>query len=327
MDIRDYAKTHLDLSMCMFGARGVGKTSVMTAIFDETRRSKAMLNTELVMAAKSETKDYLSDKKIELESVFDDRAELTNAGIAPSSAANEFNFEFGLLGKRPCIDFTVTDFPGEFVINNVSFVNEMIRKSSAIFIAIDTPYLMEENGMYNEEKNQVSLIYEYLKENINEIEDKLILLVPLKCELYFHNGRMDKVNEKVRDVYKNVIGLFESKSNVAIAITPILTMGDVVFDRFECVDGLHVAYYKFRTDDAMFSPMFCIQPLYYLFSFVVGLYRRHRKRAEGFQKIVQWMMDFLDKNPKLIEEIKVLDKYRFKKDNGYSIELGESLFL
>ena len=324
--LRDYAKTHMDLNMCMLGARGVGKTSVMTAIFDDTRSVNGLAKTKLVMSAKSETRDYLEQKKDELQSVFDDKVELTNAGIAPNSAANEFNFELGLWGKVPCVDFTVTDFPGEFIQNNVSFVNDTINKSSAIFIAIDTPYLMEENGKYNEEKNQVSLIYKYLKENINDIEEKLILLVPLKCEVYFHDRRMGEVNKKVGEVYKNIIDLFKEKHNVAIAITPILTMGDVIFDRFECKDGLHVAHYKFRIDNAEFTPMFCVQPIYYLLSFVVGQYNRYRKNAGGLQRVAQWVIDFLDNNQMLFEEIKTLDKYRQIDNNGYSIETGDSLF-
>lgn len=323
--LRDYAKTHMDLNMCMLGARGVGKTSVMTAIFDDTRSSNGLARTKLVMSAKSETRDYLEQKKDELQSVFDDKVELTNAGIAPSSAANEFNFEIGLWGKKPCIDFTVTDFPGEFIKNNTSFVNEVIKKSSAIFIAIDTPYLMEENGRYNEEKNQVSLIYNFLKENIDEVKEKLILLVPLKCEVYFHSGRMDEVNKKVRKTYQNVIELFDNKSNVVIAITPILTMGDVIFDRFEYKDGFHVAHYKFRTNNAEFTPMFCVQPIYYLLSFVIGQYNRYRDNVNFLQKLVQLTMDFFDKNQEVFEESKALEKYRLKDSNGYSIELNKSL--
>ena len=285
--LRNYAKTHMDLSMCMLGARGVGKTSVMTAIFDDSQSVNGLARTKLVMSAKSETRDYLEKKRDELQSVFDDKVELTNAGIAPNSAANEFNFEIGLWGKMPCIDFTVTDFPGEFIQNNPSFVNETINKSSVIFIAIDTPYLMEENGRYNEEKNQVSLIYKYLEENINDIKEKLILFVPLKCEVYFHGRRMDEVNNKVREVYQNIIGLFKGKSNVAIAITPILTMGDVVFDRFECKNEVHVAYYKFRTINAEFTPMFCVQPIYYLLSFLSLLVGSQQGYSPHFMKFLQ----------------------------------------
>ena len=324
--LRNYAKTHMDLSMCMFGARGVGKTSVMTAIFDDTQSVNGLARTKLVMSAKSETRDYLKEKKYELQSVFEDRTELTNAGIAPNNAANTFNFEIGLFGKKPCIDFTVTDYPGEFIKSNSSFVDETINKSSAIFIAIDTPYLMEENGKYNEEKNQVSLICEYLEKNIGVIEDKLILLVPLKCEAYFHANRMDEVNSKVKNAYKKIIELFEDKPNVAIAITPILTMGDVVFDRFEYKDGLHVACYKFRTANAEFTPMFCVQPIYYLLSFVVGQYIRYRHKAKGIQILVQWMLDFFDNNQDVFDEVKTLEKYRQIDNNGYSIESGKSLF-
>ena len=165
MNLRNVANTHMELNMCMLGARGVGKTSVMTAIFDESRSSGGLVSSKVALKASDDTRTELSSKKDELQEIFDNEQEIVKTGISASEAAHFFDFEMGLIGRTPCVSFRVTDYPGEFLSSNPAFVNEQLTKSSVIFIAIDSPYLMEENAQYNEARNQISLIYEYLQKN------------------------------------------------------------------------------------------------------------------------------------------------------------------
>ena len=139
MNLRDMARTHMDLNMCMMGARGVGKTSVMTAIFDDTRSSNGLSKSKIVLTAESDTQAELLQKKMSLMEIFENRGDIVDVGIAASPAVHTFKFEMGLLGRIPCIDFIVTDYPGEFLKTNHDFVNEQVGKSSVIIIAIDTP--------------------------------------------------------------------------------------------------------------------------------------------------------------------------------------------
>ena len=46
MDLRELSKTHMQLNMCMLGARSVGKTTIMTAIFDDSRSSNGLSNSK-----------------------------------------------------------------------------------------------------------------------------------------------------------------------------------------------------------------------------------------------------------------------------------------
>ena len=326
MDLRELSKTHMELNMCMLGARSVGKTTVMTAIFDDSRSSNGLSKSKIVLMAKDDTRKELLAKKLSLQEVFDERKDVVEAGIAASSAVHTFNFEMGLLGRTPCINFNVTDYPGEFILSNQEFVNEQIAKSSVVLIAIDSPYLMEQNAEYNEERNQVSFIYNYLKDNIDAFSDKLIMFVPLKCEKYFYENRMNELNARVKDCYENVIKLFENTVNVAMVIAPILTMGEVEFERFEVNEGRHVAKYTFIKDNPQFTPMFCIQPMYYMMSFIAQQYKSHRSDASWIGSILQRIYDVIDKNEELFEEFVALSKYRIKDKYGYSVLSGENLF-
>ncbi|MBO5921815.1 MAG: hypothetical protein J6Q48_05440 [Bacteroidaceae bacterium] len=326
MNLRDIAKTHMDINMCMLGARSVGKTTIMTAIFDDSRSSNGLSKSNIALTAKSDTRAELLTKKLALEEVFEEQNYIAEAGIAASAAVHTFNFEMGLLGERSCIDFNVTDYPGEFIYSNTEFVNEQISNSSVVLIAIDSPYLMENNAEYNEERNQVSFIFKYLKENIDVFSNKLILLVPLKCEKYFYENRMDELNICVQNCYSEIISLFKDTKNVAIAITPILTMGGVEFNGFEIKDNRRIAKYTFIKNNPQYTPMFCIQPLYYMMSFVAQQYKEYRSNTGFFGGILQRVYDVIDKNEKLFEEFVKLSKFRIENKYGYSVLSGKHLF-
>lgn len=326
MDLRELSKTHMQLNMCMLGARSVGKTTIMTAIFDDSRSSNGLSNSKIVLSAQADTRAELLARKLDLQEVFDERKDVVDAGIAASSAVHTFNFEMGLLGRTPCINFNVTDYPGEFIQSNAEFVSEQIAQSSVVMIAIDSPYLMEQNAEYNEERNQVAFIYNYLRDNVDAFTNKLIMLVPLKCEKYFYENRMDELNARVQDKYEDIIDLFKNTANVALVITPILTMGGVEFDYFEMKDGRRVAKYAFIKDNPQFAPMFCIQPLYYMLSFIAKQYKEHREDAGLIGAILQRIYDIFDKNEELFEEFVTLSRFRMKDKCGYSVLSGENLF-
>lgn len=327
MSLRDIAKAHMELNMCMLGSRGVGKTSVMAAIFDEARSSNGLSKSKIALLAESDTRTELLSKRMDLIEIFENKETIADSGIAASDAVHTFKFNMGLLGQVPCVDFTVTDYPGEFLISNKDFVDEQIAKSSVIFIAIDSPYVMENNAEYNEQRNHVRLIYDYLSSNVDTLADKLILLVPLKCEKYFLEKQMDLLNARIKDLYADIIDLFQNSTNVALAITPILTLGGVKFDHFKENNGQYIAKYSFVGDNAKFAPMFCVQPIYYMLSFVAKQYKEYRKDTGLWGTILQSIFNVIDNNEKLFDEFVKLAHYRIDERCGYSVLNGKNLFL
>lgn len=335
--VQKKGNSHLSLNACMLGARGVGKTSVLAAIFNNSRSLEGFAGTSIKLQAKEETKRNLEVLKDYLSDAFTYRRDI--AAIPASKGEEPFYFEIGLIDNAPCVDLIVTDYPGEKLISEPNYVSKKIEESEIVIIAIDTPYFMEQNAVYNEEKNQVTLTTKFITENIDSFENKLVMLVPLKCEKYLdlysgnkRNDRSEEMTEKIISIYDTMIKILEKKDNVAVVIAPILTVGGVTFDKFELVENLHVAKYRFYdgiTSDgsqAKYSPKFCAQPIFYLLSFVAHKYKRYRNSVGLFGAMFKTFSDFFNNNEKFLLEMVKIDKLRIKEGNGYKILCGEELF-
>lgn len=328
--LRKLSGQEAQMRVCMMGPRAVGKTSVLTAVFAETQDTIA--NTRLKMGASDITAATLHERKNELSGMFE-RHEQPNAGIAATSNVQVFDFDFGIFGKESRVQLNITDFPGEYVKRDPQTVIEYIKESSAIFIAVDTPYLMEENGRYAQ-KNAIEEVTSFFLKATDEIVDeKMILFIPLKCEKYFYEHRMDEVNEAVQTSYKTLID-FLRKKNVLCAITPILTVGGIEFDRFvnseeiagtKSADTMDViSMFKYRKDGE-YKPIYCVQPIYYLLSFVAAQYQREKKRKNILQRMISGIYEMFENEQEFIEEVLKLNRFVKRSEDGYQILIGKEL--
>lgn len=340
MGLADYFKKKatpvMDMKICMMGPRAVGKTTILTAIFNDTQESIGA-TTKMHLTAEAATSAELTDRKRYLDSIFTNRQNITDrpeAGIAASSTVTTFDFHFGLKGKEPRINLEIKDFPGEYVVSDPDAVMRFIRESVGVFIAIDTPHLMEENGRFNEIKNKPSAITNFFKTTLPKLEgEKLVLLVPLKCERYFNERRMDEVAAKVKESYAELIEQLRKSQRVACAITPILTLGDVEFDSMERDNGGEIAInefgtprqvnYRFVGEKAKYNPAFCVQPLYYLLSFIAAQYKRNRSNLDLMTRLIG---SIFDTDEELLDEILVMEKNRRTGLPGYDVVCGSDLF-
>ncbi len=330
------------MNICMMGPKAVGKTTVLTAVFNETQNS--ISGTTLNLTAKGDTEAELMDRLHMLHAVFvrkkaitDNSQTIANAGITASSFESRFDFGFGHIGKEPIIDLTIKDFPGEMVVNNQDEVIKFIKDSQCIFVAIDTPHLMERNGEFNDVKNKPEQITELFKKAIKEIEsEKLVLFIPLKCEKYFHDGRISEVLDRVEKTYSQLISILEETRKVCCCVTPIQTLGDVDFDTFTFEgNGIKLASdgcpadvkYKY-VGKGEYSPYFCSQPLYSMLLFVAAQYKRASSRMNTFDWLRNILWKVFNSDDTLFDEIYKMNRSRIT-DNpelGYKTLCGAELF-
>ncbi len=340
MGLTDFLKKKatpvMDMKVCMMGPRAVGKTTILTAIFNDTQESIGA-TTKMHLTAEPATSSELTERKRYLDSIFINRkniADRPEAGLAASSTVTTFDFHFGLKGKDPRINLEIKDFPGEYVVKEPETVMVFIRESTGIFIAIDTPHLMEEGGKFNEIKNKPTEITNFFKTVLPKLEgERLVLLVPLKCECYFNENRMDEVAGKVKESYGELIDLLRKSQKVACAITPILTLGDVEFDTMERDASGDVALnefgspkqvnYRFVSEKAKYNPAFCVQPLYYLLSFLAAQYKRNRTNLDLLTRLLG---SLFDTDEELLDEILAMEKHRRTGLPGYEVVCGSDLF-
>lgn len=317
-----------ELNICMMGARGTGKTSILTAIFSDSQ--KATEKTKLYFKAFGETASELINKRAELTDVFEKRESLQDspaAGIAATHDIRTYHFGLGVRGhSEPTVKLTITDFPGEYLNDKPDEVKELLLKSNIVMLAVDTPYLMESDEI-NEEKNCVSLINKFFADDRNSetIKDKMVLIVPLKCEIYFHQGDINDVTKRISTVYKDLVDAL-SKKNVATVVTPIQTMGDVEFDSFvENSNNIttlsKVAKYRFYGSNPQYSPSFCVQPMYYLLTYVADSYQAWRNRPDKsiFEKLLSLIYATLAKDETFFTEVKNISRWIITDKYGYAI--------
>ena len=329
------------MKVTMLGARGVGKTSVLTSMY--ANMNNAVNDTRLHILAQNDTSMILDEKEKCLKEMFLEKNSIDDkvqSGIAGDMTVTVFDFDFGMNTEKVNMGLEIRDFPGEYVIREPETVKQFMDESSAILVAIDTPHLMECDGKYNEAKNRTKVITNFFKDTMSaDDSEKLIILIPLKCEKYYHDGEIEKVRDKVKDTYKELISFLRDKNNenglkgkFACVIAPIYTVGEIVFDGFSQQDGAveeikledgevipKEVHYKYLKAGAEYKPLYCEQPLFYLLSFVSKQYLRMKEQHEASGLIGKLKKRFT-LTPKIDEMLLEIQKFQRKKaDNvlGY----------
>jgi GTPase SAR1 family protein len=317
------------LKMTMMGPRGSGKTTILTSIFSNSIQDFAPTQLFLSVKANTPGSSILNTRKSELLDIFSKKGDIS--GVTATSKEDTLNFELGIKGGDPVVNIDIKDFPGEYLTSRKADVKQYIEESDVILLAIDTPYLMEGDDALNEEMNKVDLVINYFDENSELVKNKLVLLVPLKCEKYFLDQEIEDVSDKVEKKYEKLIAFFK-KNNIASAITPIKTLGDVVFDKFEKnereIGVSKIAKYKFANDNPSYRPMYCVQPLYYLLTYVADYNEWLKKQDSGtiIERIKKKILNLLMSNRDFNNEIKNLRRFMLTNTDGFRIVTGNSIW-
>lgn len=321
-----------ELNITMMGPRSVGKTTVLTSIFFETRDSIAGSKVGMKLGQSGGGPTLISYHTALVDAVTQQRAN----NLPASSTENEFQFELYYTGRsEPNVKINVRDFPGEYLTDPDKEKNKKvfnyIADSSIILIAIDTPFLMEADGKYNMEKNKVDVVTKYFQDNPEAVKNKMVLFVPLKCERYEHDDRLDEVAQKVRDTYAALISFFK-KNNIASFVTPILTLGGIELDYMtsginQLGETTGMAVYRMYGKDPEYSPMYCPQPLYYLLSYVSNYndWMKQNKKLSIWEKIKFSLFANIYKDDEFATEIRTLSSFMMMGECGYEMITSNSI--
>lgn len=153
-----------------------------------------------------------------------------------------YTIEFAIPGTNNKMDIVFTDANGEFFESgreHASEISDMVKEYDVFVVAIDTPALMEavnpENKLMNEPVNKAINNVNDIHNFISYLDDKegadakMVVFVPLKCEKWAREGKLDMVTERVKQVYDTPIVALMNKKNVEVDILPIQTVGNIVF--------------------------------------------------------------------------------------------------
>lgn len=226
-----------DVNVLMLGGRQCGKTSSLASIFVQMIRGK--INDILTVCDKTTISPIDGDrygsldrKRLELESLIQRGGNNTFLTYyCPDPVMWEYTWEVRIPNSNNRMNIQFIDIPGSCLQTGSFHLAEIVNyiiKSDVILVVVDTPYIMVGSKIEAELSNQIETIHRLLI-NIGNTETKQVIFVPVKCEKWLKEGRIDEVTNKVEQYYCNTINMLKGLSNIEICVIPIQTAGDILF--------------------------------------------------------------------------------------------------
>lgn len=321
-----------ELQITMLGPSGVGKTTLLTAIYEQFESNIGLTNLQLT--PDDESAAILQDRLVELKSlldVFEARGRVGVQGteaIAGPESLRSFLFDLGKKGERPSLQLRFYDYPGGYLETKAAkeekeFVRKLLLESTAVLIAIDAPALMEKNGKFHDKINRPQQIKALFNAAYQDLESpRLVIFAPVKCEKYLKNEKTSReLLDRLRQGYHTLLAHFDSEKLspwIVSVITPVQTVGSVVFSRME-VDTNNNPHFYFRKirHDAQYSPNDSEQPLRYLLRFLLKLHLDSRQW--GFFNFLRDWLELDDHLKKAVDEF----ARGCKTNGGFAVIKGE----
>ena len=286
----------------MLGASGVGKTTLLTSIYEQFSKIKEV---NFEFTPDSATEEILQKNLRDLQSMGEQIIAKEGAGgVAGTSAVagpeSLPEFAFYLSEKeRQLLKLSFQDYPGSYVLkNNPSgreHLNTLLKKSTAVIISIDTPAMIEphkpdplnrknwdllkdKSGRWHNAKNHPEEILSLFKSAYTNLkEPKLVILAPVKCETYVQTPESaTKLLGCIKDKYSPLLKFLNNPSrqhNIAVVTTPIQTVGCLFFSNY-FIEDFNKPRFVFKKNNSMdtYNPKDSDHLLRYLLSFLL---KRH----------------------------------------------------
>jgi hypothetical protein len=289
-------KQHLPtLDVVMFGPKGVGKTSLLAAMYDQFEN----VSKDLQLVADAGTKSELDKRLKELKNLEGNNIKFRGPVTQTKGEVRTFKFEFGETGTAPSLEINFQDYPGGWLLKpeHLATVQDLIYQSAAVLIPIDTPALMEKGGKHHEEFNHPTEINDVFKKVYKDLDSpRLVILAPIKCEKYIKNNPSELLT-RVKQGYQKLLNQFDSNnlvSKVAVVITPVQTIGSVEFSYIEYEKNEPIFYFWKLQADSMYQPQNTEVPLRYLLRFLLKLHLDNKPSS-----ILTIIQNFFGNNTKL----------------------------
>lgn len=317
-----------ELKITMLGPSAVGKTSLLTSMYEQFKNISE--NANLQLTAEEESEAILNKRLKELKALTQEFKVTPGKSIQGSAEVRSFTFDLSQKDKKPFLRLRFYDYPGGYMgdkatSNQRKIVEELLNDAAAVVIAIDTPALVMSKGKYSEFVNKPKQITEMFKEVYKNLkEPRLVIFAPVKCELEMRQGERGakQLLESIKREYATLLNFLEAFGDrVAVVVTPVQTVGSVICTMIEEPSRDYQPTFGFRkiSRDAEYNPQDNDQPLRYLMRFLLTLH--HQKTTPTlFRPIVNiFGLDAPIKNA--VSEF----ANKSKTTNGFAILQGEKL--
>lgn len=277
----------LEIRVAMVGPRRAGKTSMLSAMYErfENALISEGVSDQVALSADADTMQILSANYKELIRVIKSGKNIAEA-ITGDSEARSYSFD--LKRSRNTTDIQIhlsfQDYPGGWLMagardpSNKDYqrVLSFIKNAHVLLVAVDAPYLMEEEGKWHEQRNMPNLVARTVKESwaTSDETPRMVIFVPIKCEKYdtTNLGRKNLVG-RVREGYTELITHLATMPCCAVLCAPAQTTGCVTFDHFLYdEDGALPTPVFSMPEDRGYRPRDCSQTLRYCLVYALKRY-------------------------------------------------------
>lgn len=227
------------------GARRAGKTSVLSGLLSlmtQEEFSKTLVLSD-VSANKSASEKLLQKvdnmKRLLAENV-------GNCILMEENGTDtylDYTLKISIPGANGSLLLKFTDSNGEFYAAGAveaESVKKKMQLYDIIVVAIDTPFLMESFNRSNtlcsrsvgDAYNQVAQVHNLMAslDDGDGLNAKLVCFVPIKCERWVHEGRVNEVTQRVEDVYNTTLRALCAFKNIEVVVLPVQTVGSIEFE-------------------------------------------------------------------------------------------------
>ncbi|GAA1004368.1 hypothetical protein Aple_082770 [Acrocarpospora pleiomorpha] len=266
------------IDVTMLGAVGVGKTTLLASMYEQF--GNVIGTADLALVAERATSVTLQGYINDLHRVTD--TVRAKDGLAGTGEVREYLFQVGRKGRPPLFDLRFTDYPGKYLISpeidGSNMFDRAMNRADVVVVAIDTPALMERDGRYHNFVNAPGIVIDTIMRMVSIDTPRLILLAPLKCEKWM--ATPDGANEladRVHHAYRPLISQLGGgavRARTACVLTPVQTVGSVIFTRLEEEQTGHpIFHFRLKKAGLKYAPMDTDQLLRYALRFIINKYR------------------------------------------------------
>lgn len=232
------------LKVLMMGGQRAGKTSMLAGLIETMTHGKVKDIIDVKDITESKPASLKLIKSIECLkwNLLSSYGKTYLIDEEKSGEFEEFMLEISIPNTDNKMSIQFSDVSGEYYDMGRTHdeeVRKRVKEYDVFLIAIDTPNLMEAinpdnklcNEAINNSYNHVNDIYTFLSEidDKDGADAKLVVFVPLKCEKWAKEGKINQVVERVKTVYKPSLHALSQYTNVEVDIMPIQTVGNIVF--------------------------------------------------------------------------------------------------
>lgn len=222
----------------MMGGNRCGKTSVLTSMFYQAINGDlnnifTSSNVTPIHREDNEVIGLLENKRLELQNfIMKGGNHIFLADRNPGRNIWYYTLRLQLPGTGRHMEIIFRDCPGTlFYPESPLSDNAMdyMRECDVFIVVVDTPYLMAGTDYEKEAANIKDSIHTFLT-NMNRNEVVQVIFVPVKCERWMKEGKIDRVTQAVEELYASTIRDLLATEEIEVSIIPVETAGDIVFE-------------------------------------------------------------------------------------------------